>query len=70
MAIFMKDEKLLKPKFEIVSRNEPWEIVDAYFEILEEAMLHYDLEDPRMGAALQRLQESYFWWNQFFEAED
>jgi len=58
----MKDNKLLKlPK--IVARNEPHEIIDYYFEILQENLLKYDLEEePQLDQALILLQSSYHWW--------
>lgn len=62
MGTFMSDN-ILRPKFNIVSKNEPHEIIDYYFEQIEEALSYYDLEeDVEIAECYQYLQTSVLWW--------
>jgi len=65
----MKDNILQFPKLEIIDRNEPHEILNYYYKILEEALLHYDIEDHRVEQALVNLQQSISWW-EFYCSEE
>ena len=56
--------------FKIISRTEPHEIIDYYFEQLEEAMSHYDLEeDIDIIQAWLALRTSILYWNQAWKED-
>jgi hypothetical protein len=67
MAIYMRD----KHSFKIISRTEPHEIIDYYFEQLEEAMSYYDIgEDPDMLQAWLHMRTSILFWQQYWAEEE
>ena len=64
----MKDDNILKPKFEIAARTELHDRIDYYFEQIENSMSHYDLDEyPELLRSFQNLQDSILWWNQFWQ---
>jgi len=68
MGLYMKDDNILRPKFKIVARNEPHEIIDHCFSELEEALSHYDLEtDEDLLLSWLLLRSSILHWNASWE---
>lgn len=64
----MKDkDNIIQFPLKIIERNEPHEIADFYLSKIEEAMLHYDMDDYRMEEAFLHLQQAIMWWNCYWE---
>lgn len=60
--------KVLKPDFKIIDRNEPAEIIEAFYQELADNLLLYGLEDDyRMRLAFEHLQTSILYWHFYLE---